>query len=155
MAVKRSVFSSRRPVLIVMMTTSLTIALGLVVLSPFALNVLAHQRQNWAQLSNIGQTYGAVSALLSSLALAGVIVSLLYQARDGRTAREQVTRTLHHELLKMEMDDPALMTAVGAPWGYPIPAESTAIRQHLYVQMWVTFLLGNYAIGETSEAQVR
>jgi hypothetical protein len=49
--------------------------IGLVVLSPFALTELAHFRINWLQLSNIGQTYGAVSALLSSFALVGVAVA--------------------------------------------------------------------------------
>jgi Family of unknown function (DUF6082) len=155
MTSKRPLFRARRPTLVLALGIGFTAILGLVIFSPFALAELAHSRLNWSQLSNIGQTYGAVSALLSSLALAGVIISLLYQARASRTMNEQVTRTLHHELLRMEMGDPSLMTAVGAPWGLPIPAEASRIRQYLYIQMWVSFLAGNYLIGETDELAVR
>ena len=154
--IRRSLFvPSRRFFLVAIITAGLIAIFGLVILSPLALTELAHFRHNWLQLSNIGQTYGAVSALLSSLALGGVVVSLLYQARDNLNAREQTTRTLQHELIKMQLDDPTLMTAMGAPWGLDIPSESTPIREHLYVQMWVSFLAGNYTIGEISESAVR
>lgn len=145
----------RRMFLIAIMTSSCIAVVGLVTLSPFALVRLAHFRHDWSQLSNIGQTYGAISALVSSLALGGVIVSLLFQARDNQNAREQTTRTLQHELIKLEMDDPALMTSLGAPWGLNLPSESGPIRNFLYVQMWVSFWGGNYTIGEMSDSNVR
>ena len=53
------------------------------------------------------------------------------------------------------MDDPTLMTAMGAPWGLPIPAESARIRDHLYIHMWANFWAGNYVIGELNAAAVR
>ena len=146
---------SRRYFLTAVLSAALIAVIGLVVLSPFALVALAHFRHNWNVLSNIGQTYGAVSALLSSLALGGVVVSLLYQARDSQNAREQTTRSLQRELIKMVMDDPSLMTAAGAPWGFNIPSESDAIREHLYIQMWISFLAGNYTIGELSDETAR
>jgi hypothetical protein len=107
------------------------------------------------QLSNIGQTYGAVSAILSSLALGGILASLLYQARDTRNAREQTARTLQLELIRMELNDPSLMTAMGAPWDVDIPSESASIREFLYVQLWVSVWGGNYDIGELPESAVR
>jgi hypothetical protein len=155
MRIKNLFSPSRRTLLIAVGAVVFAAILGLVILSPFALATLTGFRRNWSQLSNIGQTYGAVSALLSSLAIAGVVVSLLYQARDSQTAREQTTRAIHHDLIKMMMEDPALMTAIGAPWGLPIPAESAPIREFLYIRMWVTFLGGNYIIGETSDSSVR
>jgi Family of unknown function (DUF6082) len=126
-----------------------------VAFSPFALVGLQHLERNWNQLSNIGQTYGAISALISSLALGGVIVSLLYQARDGRTAREQSIRTLQHQLIRMQMEDPAFMTATGAPWNLPIPAESASIREYLYIHMWVLFWAGNYVMGEMTMPSIK
>lgn len=146
---------SRRHFLTAILSAALIAVIGIVALSPFALVALAHFRHDWNVLSNIGQTYGAVSALLSSLALGGIVVSLLYQARDSQNAREQTTRSLQRELIKMVMDDPSLMTAAGAPWGFNIPFESGAIREHLYIQMWVSFLAGNYTIGELSDETVR
>ena len=53
------------------------------------------------------------------------------------------------------MEDPALMTAIGAPWNLAIPAESEKIREYLYIHMWVTFNAGNYVLGELNDSQVR
>ncbi len=145
--------SFRRP--LALLAIGLIAIIGLVIFSPLAISELAHFRMNWLQLSNIGQTYGAVSALLSSLALASVAVSLLYQSRDNQNAREQTTRMLQFELIRMAMSDPSLMTASGAPWDLDIPSDSSSIRQFLYVQLWVSFLGGNYTIGELPESAVR
>jgi len=109
----------------------------------------------FGKLSHVDQFYGTISMLVSSLALVGVAISLLHQARAGHTAREQAIRSLQQQLIKMEMDDPILMTAIGTPWGLPIPAESARIRDHLYIHMWATFWAGNYVVGELSAAAVR
>ena len=147
--------SLRRRFGVALLTIGLVAIIGLVVLSPLALTRLAHFKVNWLQLSNIGQTYGAVSALLSSFALVGVAVSLLYQSRDNQNAREQTTRNLQFELIRMAMGDPSLMTAGGAPWDLDIPSDSSSVRQYLYVQIWVSFLGGNFTIGELPESAVR
>jgi Family of unknown function (DUF6082) len=131
------------------------IALSLVIFSPFAITKLESFSKNWAELSDIGSTYGGISALIGSLALGAVVVSLLYQARAGHTAREQSIRSLQQQLIRMEMEDPALMTAMGAPWGLPIPAESAKIREHLYIHMWTTFWAGNYVVGELTGPAAR
>jgi hypothetical protein len=119
--------------------------ISLVIFSPFTFSGLA----------NVRQFYMTISVLISSFALVGIAISLLYQARAGRTSREQAIRSLQQQLIKMEMDDPALMTAMGAPWGLSIPAESARIRDHLYIHMWATFWAGNYAVGELNDATVR
>jgi hypothetical protein len=127
----------------------------LVVLSPFALAGIGHFGNDWIRFSDIGQTYGAVSALVSALALGGILVSLLYQARDSRNSYEQMTRTFQFELIKLELEDPSLMAAMGAPWGNEMPSDRKSLREFLYVQMWVSFLSGNYATGELSASTVR
>jgi Family of unknown function (DUF6082) len=145
----------RRGLKIVLTSVACLIALSLVAFSPFAITKLQGLSKDWKELSDIGSTYGAISALISSLALGAVVVSLLYQARAGRTAREQSIRSLQQQLIRMEMEDPALMTAIGAPWGLPIPAESAEIRAHLYIHLWATFWAGNYVVGEMAEPAVR
>ena len=145
----------RRGLKIILTSAACLIALGLVAFSPFAITRLQGLSKDWKELSDIGSTYGAISALISSLALGAVVVSLLYQARAGRTAREQSIRSLQQQLIRMEMEDPALMTAIGAPWGLPIPAESAEIRAHLYVHLWATFWAGNYVVGEVTGPAVR
>jgi hypothetical protein len=131
------------------------VIVGLAILSPLALAGISHFRDDWLQLSNIGQTYGAVSAILSALALGGIIASLLYQARDSRNAHEQRTRTFQFELIKLELEDPSLMVATGAPWGVDIPSDTASLREFLYVQMWVSYLAGSYATGEISASTAR
>jgi Family of unknown function (DUF6082) len=145
----------RRGLLATLTIAACLIAIALVAISPLGLTGLEGLRKDWGELSDVGQTYGAISALISSLALGGIVVSLSYQARAGHTAREQSIRTMQQQLIRMEMDDPALMTAMGAPWGLPIPAESARIREHLYIHMWTSFLAGNYVVGEVTATAIR
>jgi len=55
----------------------------------------------------------------------------------------------------MQMDNPKLMNATGAPWNLPIPADSASIRDYLYIHMWVSCWAGQYAIGEMSPLAVK
>jgi hypothetical protein len=71
------------------------IAVILVALSPLALTGLDGLSKDWQRLAEIGETYGAISALVSSFALGGVVISLLHQARAGHTVREQGERAEH------------------------------------------------------------
>lgn len=150
-----AVVFTRHALLNIFIAVILAGIVGLVILSPFALAGIAHFRNDWLQLSNIGQTYGAISAILSALALGGILASLLYQSRDSRVAHEHLTRTFQFELIKLELEDPSLMAATGAPWNTDIPSESDALRKFLYVQMWVSYFAGAYATGETSASTVR
>jgi len=146
---------ARRSLLTVFISAILMAIVGLVILSPLALAGIAHFRGDWGQLSNIGQTYGAISAILSALALGGILASLLYQARDSRIAHEQLARTFQFELIKLELEDPSLMVAMGAPWGTDIPSDSASLREFLYVQMWVSYWAGSYVTGEMPASVVR
>lgn len=133
------------------------IVLVLVIISPLALQQLTRIHGiNWLRLSNVGQTYGAVSALLTALALGGVVISLLYQAREIRTAREQTSRMFHHELIKIEMENPIYMEVLGFPRGdSPQEGDYDSLRQYDFVHMWVSYWEGQYALRELPEAQIR
>lgn len=146
---------ARRSILAIFIIIGLSTVVGLVILSPLGLAGIAHFRNDWLQLSDIGQTYGAVSAILSGLALVGIIASLQYQARDSRNAHEQMMRTFQFELIKLELDDPSLIAATGAPWGRNIPSDVASLREFLYVQMWVSFWASIYATGGMRASVVR
>jgi hypothetical protein len=110
---------------------------------------------NWANLSNIGQTYGAISALLSTLALAGIAISIFYQARDVRSSREQTSRSIHNELLKMEMEDPFYAEVMAIPWGRTVGLDGyDSVRRNNFIHMWVQFWEGQYIFGEMTEGEV-
>lgn len=93
--------SSRVPLIVILLIVVLSI--GLIGASPFALDAFRGSTSYWNRLSAIGQTYGAASAVLSVLAVIGVAVTLVLQARDSRALRLQAIRESHIRLLEMAM----------------------------------------------------
>ncbi|MGW0502938.1 DUF6082 family protein [Micromonospora sp. NPDC003241] len=76
--------------------------LAAVLLSPAGLLWIGERPgYDWSLLGNVGEAYGAASAILAGLALMGVAISLIIQAREAKAAREQALRALHTDLLKM------------------------------------------------------
>jgi hypothetical protein len=105
--------ATRRASTLVITLTSVAV-LALVILSPFALALLANEDGvDWNSLSTVGQTYGAVSAVIAVLALGGVAASLVVQNREAKANREQALRVLHTDLLRMAMDNPEYMGLLG------------------------------------------
>src|SRR5947208_2108644 len=80
--------ASKRAALTSTLIAVVVIVLVLVIFSPLALRQFGSVRGvSWARLSNIGQTYGAASALLTGLALVGVVGSLVFQVRAIQVSR--------------------------------------------------------------------
>lgn len=136
---------------------SAMVVLALVVVSPIALQWLARiHGVNWMRLSNVAQTYGAVSALLTALALGGVIISLIYQARDVKAARAQGQRTFHNDLLKMEMEDPIYMDVMAAPFSLKAGlSDYDSLRQNHLAHMWVSYWESQYDLREMPDPVLR
>jgi hypothetical protein len=88
-------------------------AVMLIVASPLALLLLDSDRVDWNRLSSIGQSYGAISAILSAAAVGGVVVTFILQNEQSRDSRRFAVREVHRELLRMAIDRPAL----AADWG--------------------------------------
>lgn len=131
---------------------ALVVAVALIGLSPFALGLFTGATGRWERLSFIGQTYGAASALLAVLALVGVSVSLVFQARESRAMREQAFRDANSELLKMAMDDPDYAECWGANLA---PDGRRDQRQSMYVNMILTQWEMGYESGAIGETHIR
>lgn len=74
---------------------ALLIACGiiLILLSPLGLEKLsAIKGIDWIRLSDVGQTYGAASALVAGIALVGVVISIVLQMRSLAVSRIQMAR---------------------------------------------------------------
>ncbi|MFE2671059.1 DUF6082 family protein [Streptomyces mirabilis] len=127
-------------------------ALGLILETPFILKMLAPDDLDWAQLSNVSQTYGALSVLFSAAALAGVVVSLWYQARQTQVAQEAARRDAHRELIVLALDDPSLL----ACWEPP-QTPMTAIRrkQILFTNLIVSNWESDFRLGNLGAAALR
>jgi hypothetical protein len=122
----------RRTTLAVLLTLLILLTVGLVGASPVALDLFDGDAARWERLSFIGQTYGAASALLSAFALAGIVVTLVLQARDTKVSREQGQRLAHSELLKMALENPVYRRA----WGPVLPGrDPDADLQQIYVNL--------------------
>lgn len=127
-------------------------SIGLVVISPFALRGLDNDSQiDWNRLSVIGQTYGAVSAVIATVALSGVVVSLFIQGREIKEARKNARRAHHVELMRMAMDDPRYMEC----WGPYLTETFATERQYTYVNLIVAHWFSEYEVGELSDNLLR
>jgi uncharacterized protein DUF6082 len=128
--------------------------LALVLLSPLALRRLSAVRGvPWSRLSDVGQTYGAASALLTGLALLGVVGSMVFQARAIQITRTQAVREQHSHLIEMALSDPVYQRA----WGglYDRYDGFDKYRQHGYLNLIVSFWQDHYMLGETKDDQMR
>ncbi|MFF3888818.1 DUF6082 family protein [Streptomyces sp. NPDC001914] len=101
---------------------------------PFILTLAAPNEMKWGLLSDISQTYGAVSIPLSGAALLGIAWSLILQARQLRIENADRSRSSLRELLLQSVEDPALLVCWEPPM-YPMTREEyrrTAFLSAIY-----------------------
>ena len=141
----------RRTALLLSVVLLVISSAGLVLASPWGLLALGRGNLDWNRLSNIGQTYGAVSAVVAAIALVGVVVSLVIQSREAKATRLNSQRDHHVGLMRMAMEDPLYMECFG-----PYLTESFETeRQLTYINLLVAQWYSEYEIGEPSEAPLR
>jgi hypothetical protein len=137
--------------LVALITGTASLSLVLVSLSPLALEAIgSSSRANWAKLSNIGQTYGAVSALLAALALAGVAVSIFAQVREARHNRWEAGRARHFELMRIAIEDPFYRQVFSMP-GVPDDQSRLTGYINLLFEYWTML----WEFGDMPEDLVR
>jgi hypothetical protein len=125
----------------------------LVALSPLALRSLAAVHGfRWGELSNVGQTYGAVSALLVVLGLSGVAITVFLQVRESHHARIEAIRARHYDLVRMAMEDPVYMQASRALSPLRTFDEK---RQTIFINLEVQFWLMLWEFNDISESELR
>lgn len=144
---------ARRTALIATVLILSSVGLGIVLLSPIFLEQLGKlTAADWSRLSEIGQTYGAVSAVLAAVAVGGVVVSLLLQARQTRAGQVQVLRQFHLELMQMELDNPTLYLPCWGPLDVPT---SQGKQQHIYTNLIVSYQWMSYDLDAAPELDIR
>jgi hypothetical protein len=124
--------SESRGWVVAVVASAATIGLvAMIVASPWLMGSFVSRSTDWHELSEIGQAYGGVSAILSGLAFCGIAVSLILQWRQVRLTQVMTERERHFELVKMAVDDPTLMFT-------PIPVTSGAEqRRWMVFNLWV------------------
>ncbi|MCX4588684.1 DUF6082 family protein [Streptomyces sp. NBC_01549] len=117
---------------------------ALILATPFALDFLAPKDLDWGLLSNISQTYGAVSVFVSAAALIGVALSLVYQARQTHIQNEEAHRSAHRELVLLTLSDPAYQVC----WEPPnTRMTEERWRQLLVANLIVSMWSSDYKLG--------
>ena len=78
------------------------VALGTLLLSPLILSLLGRLILiDWAEQSNIGQSFTGIGTIISAIALLAVAATMRIQATQTALTREQGNRAIQFELLKL------------------------------------------------------
>jgi hypothetical protein len=146
--------SARRAVAVSTITGASVLLIALIALSPLALKEVRFlPGLDWSRLSNIGQTYGAASALLTGLALIGVTGSLLFQARAVQASREQSSREHGAHLVEMSLNDPVYQRCWGDdPESHVAPDDW---RQRVYLNLIMSYWDRDYLLGALDDGELR
>ncbi|MEU6996384.1 DUF6082 family protein [Streptomyces sp. NPDC046465] len=110
---------------------------AIIAATPFLLDGLAPHGMDWNRLSDISQTYGALSVLFSAAALVGVVLSIAHQARQTRIQNVESHRSAHRELTALTLSDPDFLLCWEPP-NTPMTRERwrQLLVSNLIVSMW-------------------
>ncbi|MFD4503299.1 DUF6082 family protein [Streptomyces sp. NPDC058457] len=131
-----------------------TVAVGLltaILLTPLTLEQAAPTHNDWGRLSDVSQTYGALSVPLSAIALLGVAASLAYQARQTKMANEESRRSSHRELLMYTLDNPEFLVC----WEPVSGMSSVEMRRLIFTNMIVSNWHSDYLLQRWSDQEAR
>ena len=150
------VIAPRRTTMISRVATWLAVVCGVVVVTLLAgvgvAAVLARQgaSEEWRTWSDVGQTFGVLSSIISSLALLAVVITARQNSAELARQRQFLTHNhaelrrtshanlgmLHQNLLKMSIDDEEL----AAVWpSFDADLSTTTKRQFLYANLIYSF----------------
>lgn len=125
----------------------------LVIGSPFMLDLFGGTVESWARRGIIAETYGAGAALLSALALVGIMISLAVQSSDAKVSRRYNQRDTHMRLLEMALNNSLYLEC----WEGEIydADELDRVRQLVYINLVVSFWADQYEVGNISYDMAR
>lgn len=124
-----------------------------ITLSLAALVLLDQMSFDWASLSEIGESFGGVSAVLAAVALIALSWSTVLQVRQLRIGMMQSAREMQFKLMTMAMDDCAY-SALFLPSGAS-PAELRDFRTGVYMTLHFRYLEYEYLAGGINDEQLR
>lgn len=102
-------------------------------------------------MDNGGDVATAASIVISSIALVGVVVSLLLQIRQLRTSEAEVFRTLQIEIARMAVERPEIIIDPADP----MRADPSTFQRHVYLNLMVMYWRAAFLLGNLHEAELR
>lgn len=134
-----------------LITITALVAVFAIAASPLLLVAWEKPRSiDWNRLGEIGQAYNGTSAMLSAIALLGVVASLAIQARQNRNDRVQHSLDRQFNVLNLVLERPGLYGPL-AGW----PEQDDRARQYIFMSMWMNVLQMRYEMNTQTEAEVR
>jgi Family of unknown function (DUF6082) len=91
-------------------------------------------------------TLSIIATITSSIALIGVAVGLILQARQLRTTQVQASRQFHLDIMKMRIENPVL--------SFSNDADTPDKIRGWYLNLYVKYLETGHVLGTFSEASV-
>lgn len=86
---------------------------------------------DWRTLSDIGQAFGTVSAVISAVALAGVVNSLRLQRKQTHVSAHDTARSLRMQLVLFAMQNPKYLPI----WGFPMQGGQDEASEFAYTSL--------------------
>ncbi|MEU9231559.1 DUF6082 family protein [Streptomyces subrutilus] len=103
-------------------------------------------------LGDRAQAFSAASVLLSGIALAGVAVSLMYQAQQTQAVKDERDRATHRQMVYLAMEDRAL----AACWEPPaVPMTFEQYRQIMFTNLIMGRWHAAYKLGDVDSSTLR
>lgn len=125
--------------------------LVLVLVSPLLLSAMGSDI-DWQLVSNIGQSYGFASAVLSAAALLAVAWSIRFQQVQNRLGRVQSIRMMHGELMRAIAGDPEVYAPI---YGATDSDSRRKLQRGFFLAYRGHYWLAQFEMQEVSEHQVR
>ncbi|MEV4423555.1 DUF6082 family protein [Patulibacter sp. NPDC049589] len=122
-----------------------------VALTPLLLGRLYAASHDYSRLSDIGQAYGAASAVIATVALGVVLAGLMLQYRQFTASRLQALTDAEDQLILIAMKDPHYRQC----WGALVAPADVDEGDYYYCNMILTNWKRAWQLRDLSEAQVR
>lgn len=140
-----------RSALLAVSTILLAATLLVATISPVILNALYRGEEDYSRASNVGQAYGAASAVLAVLALGVVSASLVVQYGQFRYERMRAVHQQTEELVKLALDNPQYCQC----WGARVAPDEVDERLFYYCSLVVKSWTRAWERGDLSEHEAR
>jgi hypothetical protein len=123
---------------------------ALVAVSPFLIDWF-YRGGDWTQPGNVGQAYGAASAVLAALALGLVCMSLILQRGQFRRHQRSVRRDCTRDIVKLALEEPAYAQC----WGSRFAPGHVDERLFFYTNFVILNWSFAWEEGDLTEQQAR
>ena len=127
------------------------IAMAGLAVSPMILESVYPAGQDHAKIGNLGQAYGAASAMIAGLALFVVAASVYVQHRQLKAMEIQSLAEFNEELVSLAMENPRYRQCWGSRMSPPDIPEDLFYYCGKVMRVWITA----WELGKIDESQAR